>query len=58
MKVQVFNNGQKVWSGTDIEFLSDNCYDEFVLEMLKETEKKGFAEYELYHSGTWMIAKI
>jgi glucokinase len=58
MNIKVYNNNKLVFTGDAEEFLTDNEYDEDVVEMVQEAEQQGTAEKEFFGSGIWKVEKF
>ena len=59
INITVFNDNEKVFTGSAAEFLKDNSEaGEDINEMLIEVMQIGISMRDFYHSGIWEIIKI
>lgn len=57
MKVKVFNDDEEVFEGTLDQFLKDNDYDEWLVNLCRDLNHQDKIDFN-EHSGHWVIQKI
>jgi hypothetical protein len=56
-QIKVYNDNKEVFSGSSLQFLKDNQYDEDIISLIDNAYLNGTAEQD-FISGNWRIEKL